>query len=369
MKLAACLLVRMNADSLVIVHNAVNRAFPQASFVILDSVDEALNRAPMPGGELLILAGPDDASVAKATKLTDANLLRRWAIVVLGVAQPANGVEIVSQQECNEQVLVRAFQSAVVHHGLLRENERLQNDLRTLAYRISHDLRTPLGGILSTGEVLKELLAELDPSRVPLTKPLFDSADDLGKLVDRVSMLLKASVNPAPKKTLAMGEIVWAVLQRQERQILKTGFVITQPDSWPEVEAVSSWLEAVWGNLLSNALQHGKTTTRIDLGWSQNEGEYGFSVTDDGVGISSEAVGNLFQPFHMLYHTSARKGLGLSIVQRLIELQGGRCVYEPSVNGGACFCFTLPILETQPVSVQTGPLVKGQQPFHLENQL
>lgn len=342
MKVAVCWFVGTDAHSVSIAQGAARLAFPQAILTTFNTVEEALNCEAVLGGELLVLANVDEISVIKATEARDATGLRRWAIVILGETRALEGVEIVSSQEWDAPPLARVLRSAVVRHQLIRENERFQGDLRTLAYRISHDLRTPLGGILSAAEALKEILADHDPASVALTKPLFDSVADLGKLIDRVSMVTKASANPVAKKSVPMGEVLWAALQRHERQILKKNAVVTQPDSWPEVEAVSSWLEVVWGNLLSNALQHGKTTPRIELGWSQNEQEFRFWVSDNGTGVPSEKLGDLFQPFHLLHHSNARKGLGLSIVQRLLEFQGGRCGYERSSEGGSTFYFTLP---------------------------
>ena len=149
-------------------------------------------------------------------------------------------------------------------------------------------------------------------------------------------------VNPVPGKLMAMGEPVWAVLQRQERQILRKNAVVTQPGSWPEVTAVSSWLEVVWGDLLGNAMQHGAALPRIELAWSRSDREFRFWVSDNGGGVPPEKIASLFQPFHRLHFSNARKGLGLSIVQRLVELQGGSCGYEPSSEGGSRFFFTLP---------------------------
>jgi len=343
MNVAVCLLVGLDAPTRAIARSAAGSVFSQVTIREFNTLEKALkSEATASGGELLVLANPDNDSIAKVIEATDATGLRRWALVFLGAATGVKGAETVSPQECNEQLLARAFRSAVTQHQLLRENERIQGDLRTLAYRITHDLRTPLGGILSGGEALKEILAERDPSSVPLTKSLFDSADELAKLIARVSSLLKASVNSTVKKPVAMGEIIWSVLQRHERQLLKQGAVVTQPDSWPEVEAVATWLEVVWVNLMNNALQHGKAAAQIELGWSQNEQGFRFWISDNGDGIPPEQIEDLFQPFHLLHRSNAKKGLGLSIVQRLLELQGGQCGYEPSSSGGSVFYFTLP---------------------------
>ena len=224
---------------------------------------------------------------------------------------------------------------------LLRENARLRGDLLTVAHRVSHDLRTPLGGIITTSEILKENLMEESPSSAGLIAPIFDSAEDMAKLIERVSFILKASANPPAKERLKMGETVFRTLQRLESRILKKSATISEPPAWPEVTGVFSWLEIVWGNLLANALQYGKN--RIELGWREENGEFRFWVRDNGGGVAPEKSAVLFQPFHALHETDTVGGLGLSIVQRLVELQGGNCGYESLSAGGTLFFFTLPV--------------------------
>src|SRR6185503_14448133 len=97
---------------------------------------------------------------------------------------------------------------------LRRENERLRGDLRTVAYRLNHDLRTPLGGIVVAGEMIKEVLAENSPASEALIQPLFTSADDMSRLLERVSFVIKASLNETPKSRIEMSEIVAATLTR-----------------------------------------------------------------------------------------------------------------------------------------------------------
>ncbi len=223
---------------------------------------------------------------------------------------------------------------------ILRENARLRGDLLTVAHRISHDLRTPLGGIITTSEILKENLMEDSPSSVALMAPVFDSAEDMAKLIERVSFILKASANPLAKERLKMGEVVFRTLQRLESKILKKSTTISEPSAWPEVAGVFSWLEIVWGNLLANALQYGKD--RIELGWQEENGVFRFWVCDNGGGVAPEKRAILFQPFHALHEINAAGGLGLSIVQRLVELQGGNCGHESLPAGGSLFFFTLP---------------------------
>jgi K+-sensing histidine kinase KdpD len=231
-------------------------------------------------------------------------------------------------------------EKAIAEQDLLaRENARLRGDLLTIGSRINHDLRTPLGGIVGTGEMLKEILAEHVPSSAKLVDSMFYSADEIARLIKQVSYVAKASASPVSKKTVSMGEIVLGVLQRLESRILKQHATVTEPDAWIEIEGVADWLEFIWWNFLTNSLQHGGP--KIQLGWRQENAEIKFWITDNGGGVPVPERAKLFQPFDSLHQPDSARGLGLSVVQRLVELQDGRCGYESYANG-FFFFFTLP---------------------------
>jgi K+-sensing histidine kinase KdpD len=226
--------------------------------------------------------------------------------------------------------------------SLAQENARLRGDLLTMARRISHDLRTPLGGIISSGEALKEIVAESEPAATQLADSLLHSADEISSLIKRASFIAKASVNPSPKSLVEMGEVVSGVLQQLESRILKKNATVTEPKSWPKVNGVAAWLEIIWWNFLANALQHAGDAPKIELMWKKENGNFRFSICDNGSGVPESERGRLFQKFHSLHELDSTRGLGLSVVQRLVELQGGTCGYESPSNDGGCFYFTLP---------------------------
>jgi signal transduction histidine kinase len=230
----------------------------------------------------------------------------------------------------------------VTQDQLLRENTRLRGDLLTVAVRVSHDLRTPLGGIVNTGELLKEILIEKEPAAAALTDSLFTSVDEMNKLIGQIRVITKASADPKPKEQVNMAEIVSGVLQRLESQILKSSATVTEPGSWPEVNGVADWLEFIWWNLVANALQHAGEKPQIELNWHQEKNGLRFQACDNGIGVPAEVRTRLFQPFDTLHKPDSGWGLGLSVVQRLVDLQGGNCGYEPNPKGGARFYFTLP---------------------------
>jgi K+-sensing histidine kinase KdpD len=225
--------------------------------------------------------------------------------------------------------------------GLEAENERLRGDLMTVATRVSHDLRTPLGGIVTATEVLREILA--GQSQPPnLTQAIFDSVEDLTRLIRQISAVTRATAHPLPKESVPMGEPVEIALQRLESRIVKKEAVIIKPDSWPQVRGVAAWLEVIWWNFLLNALQHLPEKPRIELSWREENGGHRFGVSDNGGGVPDDLRPGLFQPFDSLHKLNGSRGLGLSVVQRLVELQGGQCGYEP-LPGGSFFFFSLPL--------------------------
>jgi signal transduction histidine kinase len=337
-----CLFVGMDAHSFAIAESAARLAFPGAITFSCTSLEEATRRERLSGLEVLLLANPDQDDLAKAVEAIDANGLPRWVTVALGVTTAPEGVALLSREEWNEPGLARVLRGTAAQHFLVRENARLRGDLRSIAHRVIHDLRTPLGAILAAGEVLKEVLAEHEPSNAALATSLFDSVEEMRKLMERVSLLAKASANPVSKTPVAMGEVVLRVLQQLECRILKKAAVLVQPAHWPTVDGVPAWLEIIWSNLLLNALQYGKDAARIELGWSQAGGQYRFWTVTHQATVSAEKLRTLFQPFHLLHQPNAKRGLGLSIVQRLLELQGGNCGYEPLSTEGSIFFFTLP---------------------------
>ena len=216
----------------------------------------------------------------------------------------------------------------------------MRGDLLTIASRVSHDLRTPLGGIVTAAEVLREMLAEVErPEK--LTNAILDSVDDMTRLIRQISFIARATAQPLPVKPVNMSLVVATALQRVERLAAKRNATIVEPPSWPEVKGVAEWLEYVWCSFLTNALQHTPEKARIELSWREEKGWRRFGIADNGGGVREDLRPTLFCPFHLLHKPDAARGLGLSIVQRLMELQGGNYGYEP-LPGGSLFYFSLP---------------------------
>src|ERR1700722_17537795 len=190
--------------------------------------------------------------------------------------------------------------------SLEEQNARLRGDLLTVASRVSHDLRTPLGGIITATEVLREILAGQKES-LPLTKAILDSEDDMTRLIKQISFVTRATAQPSPKEPVHMGKIVSETLQRLESRILKKNATIVEPASWPQINGVEVWLEAIWENFLTNALQYTSRNPRIEISWHEENSFCRFAISDNGGGVPEHIRRGLFQPFHLLYKPDGAK--------------------------------------------------------------
>ena len=121
--------------------------------------------------------------------------------------------------------------------------------------------------------------------------------------------------------------------------------IITYPESWPTAKGYAPWIEAVWTNYLSNAIKYGGKPPKIELGATLLANDTAkFWVHDNGAGLTLEEQNQLFTPFERLTQSKiGGHGLGLSIVQRIVNRLDGEVGVE-SNGEGSLFFFTLPLI-------------------------
>jgi signal transduction histidine kinase len=319
---------------------AVSLVWPQAVLSVSDRF------SPAPGGfaaerTMLVLVDPTPYLVSDVATAVDASGLPRWPVLVLAEEKPFAGADWLGPEDWRAPALARALATVAETHALRRENARLKGDLLTIARRVNHDLRSSLNGVVTAGEVIKEVLLSDRPGDLELVQPVADSAAEISRLIDQVSFVARATAGDAAFQDLPMDELMWRGLSRVERRIRELHAEVSHGENWPVVRGVGLWIETIWTHLLSNALEHSGARPAITLGWREEDEAYRFWVEDRGPGVPPEKRAALFTPFHRLTESGALRGFGLSVVQRLLELQGGGHGYEPREGGGARFYFTL----------------------------
>jgi signal transduction histidine kinase len=328
-----------------VLREAAQQAFPGAVTVRLATRAELSLAETASRGDLLVLCEPDAGAVSELRAEVDGAGLPRWAIVVLGAPDSAFSGDVIPGGTRDAQLIARVLALVWERHELRRENAQFRGDLRAYASRVTHDLRTPLGGVVTTAEMLREILAEDAPQDVELVQPILDSADGLVKLLERTSFFARASASRDPRRRFEMGTAFWNAYQRIEGAMLKAKSTLVQPSAWPQVDGHENWFEFVWRTLLENALQHGTPSGKIEAGWNGTDGGNRFWLRSAGA-IADEKKAGMFTPFNRLHEPGAPRGLGLPFVRRLIELDGGTCGFDDSAPGIVEFYFLLPVVSS-----------------------
>jgi signal transduction histidine kinase len=231
---------------------------------------------------------------------------------------------------------------------LRRLNEELlarNEELDAFAHTVAHDLKNPLHFIINYADLLYEDWSNMPDGEVGRQLELISQNSlRMSNIIDSLLLLAEARMTEVPIEPMDMASVVGEVQQRLSYLIGEHQAELVVPATWPDVVGYPPWVEEVWVNYLSNALQYGGQPPHIELGSEVlSGGMVSFFVQDNGPGIPPEDQERLFRPFTKLDQASTKgHGLGLSIVRSIIEKLGGEVSVESEVGQGSKFTFTLP---------------------------
>lgn len=222
--------------------------------------------------------------------------------------------------------------------------EASYREMEAFTYSVSHDLRAPLRGIAGFTSILQREYAEhLDAEGQRIANVIKNNTLKMGTLIDELLNFSRVSKQQIVKEKTNMGQLVTETIESTEIKNPNTKFEI---DKLPSVPADVNTLRQVWVNLISNALKYSakKETPEIKISSIENNDEYIFSVSDNGVGFDETYANKLFKVFQRLHGPKEFEGtgVGLAIVEKIISKHGGRVWASGAVNNGATFYFSLP---------------------------
>jgi PAS domain S-box-containing protein len=220
-------------------------------------------------------------------------------------------------------------------------------ELDAFAHTVAHDLKSPLNPIIGFAEVLVKDYATLPADQLEeFLQIIARNGRKMTNVINELLLLSQVRQADVEVKPVQMESIVAEVRQRLDYMIEEYQAEMILPKTWPVALGYPAWVEEVWANYISNGLKYGGRPPRLELGATeQADGQVRFWVRDNGPGLTSAAQAKLFAPFTQLSQIRiAGYGLGLSIVQRIVEKLGGRVgVESDGVAGqGSLFYFTLP---------------------------
>jgi PAS domain S-box-containing protein len=226
---------------------------------------------------------------------------------------------------------------------VLARNEDLEAFSRTVA----HDLKSPLSNIIGFVEWLQGRPDLPAAERQDYIDIIARNAVKMNGIIDELLLLAQVRKEHVELTPIDMTRLISEAQARLAFMIAESGVVMRVPDVWPTALGYGPWVEEVWVNYLSNAIKYGRippAAPRLELGFEeQANGFIRFWVRDFGPGIPAEEQAHLFQAYGE--HSKVRAtgyGLGLSIVQMIVEKMGGQAGVNSTVGQGSTFHFTLP---------------------------
>jgi PAS domain S-box-containing protein len=256
-------------------------------------------------------------------------------------------------QQANEtlerRVAERTAELTASEERLRQSAARLQAqnaELEAFGHTVAHDLKNPLTTVLGYAQSMaRSTTLAANPRWEKAVHNIAASAQRMRRIIDALLLLAAARDEDVPHEPLDMVGIVTEAQARLGEDIAELEAELTVPRRWPKAVGYTPWVEEVWINLLSNALRYGGRPPHIELGAAiVPGGQARFWVRDDGPGLAPEARAELFTPFTRLHQIgSGGHGLGLSIVQRIVEKLGGSVGVESEAGQGSVFYFTLPL--------------------------
>ncbi len=218
-------------------------------------------------------------------------------------------------------------------------------ELEAFSYSVSHDLRAPLRAMDGFARILlRDHLSGLDSEGQTYLQLIRENSEQMGQLIDDLLAFSRLTRIPLKMQRTSPERIVnqvWADLIRQldDRQLE----LVRGP--LPDVQADPALLKQVYANLLDNAVKYtrAKAVAVIEVGCQTANNEDIYYVKDNGVGFNMRYAGKLFGVFQRLHRAEDYEGtgVGLALVQRIINKHGGRVWVEAEPDRGATFYFTL----------------------------
>jgi len=269
--------------------------------------------------------------------------------------------ENMAELESKNQELLRLNAELYQYHEFLKEHNNilekqveqrtaeLQNknaEIEQFLYAVSHDMSSPLITINSFVGYLSIDLAENNQEEISKDMQFIQSgAAKLKRLLDELLEMSRINRIELPPVSISLTEVVTEALDDLADVINNRKVDIHLPDIDLVIYGDRLRLVQIWRNLIENAIKFSRDgcIPRVELGLRRIMDETVFFVQDNGIGIAPEYRYRIFGMFEKLNTKSPGAGLGLSMIQRIVEKYSGKVWVESEGNDkGSCFLFTLP---------------------------
>lgn len=232
---------------------------------------------------------------------------------------------------------------------LIDEMRKLEKFRRDFISNLTHEIRTPLTGILGAVELLDDGEALGESDRAAMLKILKDETARLDKLAQDILALARIEHTSDEAKqafpVCDLSDVINNVftLMKPKAAAAGVGLILLKNES-VKIPCDTTLLEEAVLNLMENALRYSGSKT-IELSLESSGGKARITVADNGVGIESKHLQRIFERFYRVDKARSREkggtGLGLAIVKHIAQLHGGEVTVASSPGAGCAFTITV----------------------------
>jgi len=229
---------------------------------------------------------------------------------------------------------------------LIKELEAKNAELERFIYTASHDLRSPLVTIRGFAGMLRKDLEQNEIEKVKSNLKYIENA------ATKMDLLLKHTLEVSrigrvanPSEDVPFDELVWEAMGQTAEEIKSRGVKVSVAEYFPIVHVDRMRMVEVLVNLIENSINYmgEQPLPKIDIGYRVDGDENVFFVQDNGIGIEPSQHDKVFEMFYQVDKEVGGIGSGLAIVNRIIDVHGGRVWIESEKGKGCTVCFTLSV--------------------------
>jgi PAS domain S-box-containing protein len=254
--------------------------------------------------------------------------------------------DLTDRKQFETALKARAEELTRLNAVLLQTTSRLEQrnqELDQFAYVASHDLKAPLRAIANLSAWLEEDLGDQLPEENQHQMQLLRGrVHRMEALIDGILEYSRVGRKDPPISTFSVADLLDDVI---DSLAPPEQFTVNMPPDLPTLTAKQLRLRQVFANLMSNAIKYNdKPEGRMDVTVQDQGAMYEFAVADNGPGIEPRYHQKIFSVFQTLQARDKVEstGIGLSIVKKIIETEGGSITVESEIGQGCTFRFTWP---------------------------
>lgn len=227
-----------------------------------------------------------------------------------------------------------------------RQIERMKSDFVATA---AHEFRTPLAAILGFTELLLEPEARSKAERSEFLHLIHEKSEALARMVNNlldISRIESGEELPLSRSSNPLSVLIGHVLPLFEKYHTRHTFEVQLPEPPVMLDVDADTVEQVFENIIGNAVKYSPQGGTVRIAALIEDGFCRIAISDQGIGMSPQEAARVFDKFYRVdsSNTAVRgTGLGMTIVQHIIETHGGKIWIESCKGKGTTVYFTLPL--------------------------